>query len=415
MYGGTFACLDRCSAVLKQTGGVVTAANNLTLMHGTLIGGGIVSNTSMASSVDVNRSCTAVLTNQGQIVTVNFAMTGIDSGDTMRVDGGNLKITGSQFFIGNNPYSASRYGTLIQSDGTVEMTNAAGLVVGAASGALNASSLYQYQLQGGVLNLEKVTFGAAANVGTNMNAMKISGGTLNLGSGGLVKGTAPVATYLVQLSGGTLGAKGDWASTLNMTLTNTPGPGAVTFRAADTNGAAHDITLSGALSGNGSLTKSGTGALMLNGMNTYTGATTVSSGTLGGTGSVAGTITVASNAVVSAGAANAVGTLSVTNLVLQEGAVCAWNYGPSTQDVVNVSGKLTLPTNAVVTVSAAGGATLPQLPAQAVLFTYGSSAGASSLSGWVVAAGVANAHVRLDAANKRVLLIKSTGAMIRVM
>jgi len=410
--GGSFLCADRCSAVLKQTGGVVTVGNNLTLMHGTLISGGVVSNTSTASAVDVNRSCTVVLTNQGQIVTINFVMTGIDSGDVMRVDGGSLKITGTRFFIGSNPYSSSRYGTFIQSDGTVEMTNAAGLVIGAASGPLTASSLYQYQLSGGVLDVEKITLGALANVGTNANVLKISGGTLNLGSGGLVKGDAPVATYRVQLSGGTLGAKADWASALDMSVSNTPGSGMVTFRAADTSGVPHDMTLSGALVGNGGLLKTGAGTLLMNGMNTYTGATTVSSGTLGGTGSLSGsTVTVVSNAVVSAGTTNGVGTLSMANLVLREGAVCAWNYGLTTQDVVNVSGNLTLPTNAVVKVSAAEGATLQHLPPQTVLFAFGSSDGASSLEEWVVTAEVAHARIRLDVSNKRVLLLAYGGTL----
>ncbi|MDX9868061.1 MAG: hypothetical protein RBT78_09070 [Kiritimatiellia bacterium] len=405
--GGVFACSDRCSAVLKQTGGVATVMFNLTLMHGTSISGGVVSNFSTASAVDINRNCTAVLTNQGQIVTLNFVMTGIDSGDIMRVDGGRLDVTGDRFYIGSNPYSSSRYGTFIQSAGTVEMKSAAGLVIGAASGPLNANSLYQYQLSGGTLDLEKITFGAAANLGTNLNALKISGGSLNLGSGGLVKGAAPAATYLVQLSGGSLVAKSDWASDLNMTVTNTPGPGLVTFHAEDTDGAPHDVVLSGVMRGNGSLLKTGAGALLVNGTNTYTGATTVSHGTLGGTGSLAGTVTVAADAIVSAGTTNGVGTLSVTNLVLREGAICEWNYGLTRQDVVNVSGNITLPTHAVVNVSAAEGANPQHMPQKAVLFTYSSCDGAKVLDGWVVNGSSPQARVLLDATNKRVLLLTS--------
>jgi len=63
-----------------------------------------------------------------------------------------------------------------------------------------------------------------------------------------------------------------------MTLTNVNGN--ITFQAADAVAVAHNITLSGALSGIGGLIKSGNGTVILSGANTYTGGTAINAGTL---------------------------------------------------------------------------------------------------------------------------------------
>lgn len=396
-------------ALITMTAGVIRVSSYNTPYSST-ISGGVYSN--LGSQAFNIRGGTVVLTNQGSLVTTGIALTG--NGEILRVDGGLLEVTGNNFTLGTVSALNSRRGLIVQTAGTVEMDHAAGLVLGAHTTGTSTGN-NQYQLKAGTLNLQKITLGGPSNVGGSLNILDMSGGVLNLGAGGLVTNppVGSASTYWIQLSGGTVGAQADWSSSLNMTLTNKPGPGTVTFRASDISDVARVVTLSGVLSGNVGLTKTGAGALLLDGMNTYTGTTTVTSGTLGGTGSIAGTTTVASNAFVAAAGTSTVGTLTVTNLVMQEGAGLAWNFGPASRDLIAVNGALTLATNAVVKVSAAGGATFSQLPAVSVLATYGSRDGATTLVGWKVE-GVTNARVRLDAPNNRLLLTVTKGTLISV-
>ena len=78
--------------------------------------------------------------------------------------------------------------------------------------------------------------------------------------------------------------------------------------------------MSGVLSA-GSLTKSGAGVLLLNGVNTYPGTTTVSNGTLGGGGTIVGPVVVESAGNLAPGAS--IGVLTVNNSLTLNGTFTA--------------------------------------------------------------------------------------------
>ena len=110
----------------------------------------------------------------------------------------------------------------------------------------------------------------------------------------------------------------------------------------------------------GGLTITGSGTLRLAAANTYGGATTVSgvtllannaagsatgpgnvfvtgTGGLGGTGTIAGAATIDSSGILTPGSGG-VGTLTAGSLTLSGGSSLLWNFGPSSNDLVVVSG-----------------------------------------------------------------------------
>ena len=156
----------------------------------------------------------------------------------------------------------------------------------------------------GVVNAGTFRFDYGGTPGTGSGTLRMSGGSLYVGSGGITNNNgAGTFTYAINLSGGTVGASTNWSSSLNMVLTNDTGTGYATFQAADTNNAAQNIALPGVLSGTGGLIKTGGGVLTLSGASTYTGNTTNTAGVLmltGGGGALAGSpaITISSGATL---------------------------------------------------------------------------------------------------------------------
>jgi autotransporter-associated beta strand protein len=204
---------------------------------------------------------------------------------------------GDQFVIGRDSGS----GTVIQNGGTFSFnpTSMPGgnlrMLIGATGSATTRAA---YDMNAGMLNLsgcnlsvgwgnETGTTGWFNQVGgivTNVNEIRIptTGGGTGLGVFTLTGGSVYILaggivndgpSYAINLGGGTVGAEANWTSSLNMTLTGSNGP-------AIFNTAANTITLSGVLSGNGGLTKLGSGTLGLSGTNTYKGDTVVNAGTL---------------------------------------------------------------------------------------------------------------------------------------
>ena len=191
-----------------------------------------------------------------------------NSGASAHFTGGATTIQG-EVTIGNT--SNNRWSMVQVSGGSFTSADAVtGIVLSPNATTGNRSML---KLTGGVSSAQRIGFGTAtAAAGTGIVWLK--GGTLYLGSGGMVQ-AAPAFTSNLHLTSGVLGASADWSTDLPATL-----DGTVAIKSADAANVAHNIILSGTLTGTGSLQKDGAGSLTLSGTYGYTGNTTVTAGTL---------------------------------------------------------------------------------------------------------------------------------------
>jgi autotransporter-associated beta strand protein len=240
--------------------------------------------------------------------------------------------------------------------------------------------------------------GGSAGVDFDQAADGVYAGAIS-GDGSLTKsgGSALIVTGDNTYTGGTtisagtlqIGNGGTTGAIVGDVLDN----GALSFDRSDV------VTFNGAVSGTGALSQTGSGTLVLNGINTYVGGTSVVAGTLqvgdathataslagdvnvdagavlGGYGTVTGNVSVASGAHLAPGSGSAFGTLTVGgNLSLDQGSELDFAFGaPGANfttagmgDSVNVGGNLTL-NGTALNVSDAGGFG----PGLYNLFSYG--------------------------------------------
>ena len=196
----------------------------------------------------------------------------------------------------------------------------------------------------GILNISGTgsvtTISDRLDIGSNASG----NGTVNLDGGSLsvrrVAGGAGTSAF--NFNGGVLralpNANVDFMS--NIGLVNVLAGGAVIDTGVATIGITQALQDG---SGNGGLTKLGTGTLDLNGVNTYTGPTLVSAGTLGGNGVINGSVTVAVGANLAPGVA--VGTLSINNNLTLNGTTTmevSKDGDVASSDLAAVSGALTM-------------------------------------------------------------------------
>ena len=239
--------------------------------------------------------------------------------------------------IGHWPTEISTY---TMSGGTLNVPNAQLAVGWDGIGLMNMS--------GGTVNCRTLNVddnGATAAISGTNSTFTLTGGRVNIGTGGIGGNTATI-----NLGGGTIAAAAPagFSSGMAMVLTN----GNPTF---DTSNSV--ITLSGSLSGANGFTKQGSGYLNLNGTNIFTGPVTVAQGTLQGTGTNSGPVTVLSGAALSAGGAFSAGTFTLTNLTLNPGAGLTFDLSSTaaTGDQLVVRGALALDTATPATFNFLGG------------------------------------------------------------
>ena len=206
---------------------------------------------------------------------------------------------------------------------------------------------------GGTGGLTKLGLGTMTLSGTSsyLGGTAVNAGTLQAGA---TNAFSPFSAFTIA-SGATLNL-----ASFNQTIGSLAGAGNVTLGAATltTGNDNTSTTFSGAISGTGGLTKTGSGTLLLTGTSNYTGATTVNAGTLSVNGSIAssaltvnaggtiggnGTIgnTTINGGTLSPG--NSIGTLTVQgNLVLTSAAAYIVEVSPTAADRTNVTGTASL-------------------------------------------------------------------------
>jgi autotransporter-associated beta strand protein len=210
-----------------------------------------------------------------------------------------------------------------------------------ADGALGTNAGSTQVNAGGTLVMSDVTYATTEGISLNGGALLATGANSSLAgqvsvvadsaidvltgdtftiSGGL-SGTAAVEVGSSGSNSGTLILSG--TNTLNGTATITNGTlqigaggtsGSLAFGSVVNNGTfafnrSDDISFGNVISGTGSVTKAGAGALTLSGANIYTGDTNVNAGTLSLTGSLTSDVIVASGATI-AGSGLSTGSLS---------------------------------------------------------------------------------------------------------
>lgn len=275
---------------------------------------------------------------------------------------GNVTLSGGTVIArsGDTQIGGSGSGTMTQTGGTLFGTN--WISIGRNTGGVGV-----YNLSGG--SLVKVNVN-----GTRLNVAENGTGTLNVsGSGSVVVGVGGFADLdicsasgngTVNLNGGTITAGqvthlGGGTATFNfnggtliastaananfmngLTAANVMSGGAIIDSGAGTINIGQALLDGG---GGGGLTKLGTGALRLDGVNTYTGTTLVSAGALGGNGTIAGPVNVAASGTLAPGIGLTIGTLTVNNSVTLGGTTVmelSKNGGVTTNDLLVVSGNL---------------------------------------------------------------------------
>jgi autotransporter-associated beta strand protein len=437
----TAATVDTAAKAF-QTTGIMIGAGQEALTIGVAAGDGTLSGTASNGSVIL------INNNAAKTLTVNAKI--INNGTTPVTTAGNVLLNAVNTYTG-----ATSVGS-----GTLEIGGAGQLNTGAYAGtvAIGAGATLKYS-SSAAQTLSGVISGAGGVTQNGAGTLTLSGGNSYYGpttvnSGILTAGNAaafgsaafaslafgPASTGKVQLNGFSVTVTGlNTNATVGTPIVEsgsaTAGTDTLTVNSWT------DSTFAGVIQNGGvrlvGLTKAGWGQLTLSGANTYTGPTAVNAGSLKVTGSIgsstntvtvsnqntvltgggsvtASTLTMNANTILAPG--NSVGTLAVAgNASLAAGTVYQWELGSGGNDVVNVTGNVTLTNGWVLELIDAGGT--PAAGTQYNLFTY---TGTGTLGTYVLKGGVdwdiSGAIIANDVLGKRVYItgIAETGSGIIV-
>lgn len=281
---------------INLTGGTFTSSNNFNIgtnQNNALSRTDIaISNTSGGSTTFTPLGDTTIGSSSGTggvASAIGTATLSLGVGSVFNAAGTKVMVGGG----GNTPGNA-RYGSNAQlniSGGTYTQNTAGNskIFLGMNESSLGATHS-TVNISGGLVKTAGFQFGDNSQArifeAGSTATINLSGGTVYLGNGGIsINGSQNASlTRSINLSGGTLGAIEAWSSAADLTITLSNANGGVRIRAANdigVNGQARTITLDSKIDGSGTLTKTGSGQLIIQGAsNTYSGGTIVERGTL---------------------------------------------------------------------------------------------------------------------------------------
>lgn len=325
-------------------------------------GGGTINTNGFNSTISGALSGAGLITKAG---TGNLTLTGTNTFT------GGLTITGGTVIANNSARLGSNTAanTITLNGGALQFgaafTSARNMVIDAGNGTIN-SGTFANTISGiisGAGTLTKSGTGTLTLTGANTftGGLNITAGTISANSTARL-GANTAANTIALTNGGTLLYTAAFDSARNMTV----GAGGGTINTGTFN-----TTLSGDISGAGTLTKSGTGTMTLTGANTFSNLT-LNAGTvvMNGTGTVAtavnngatllgtgttGNVTVNNGGRVAGG--NSIGTLNVNGTVsFASGAQYDVEYDAATADRITATGAVTIDNGAVLNIIGSGAA-----------------------------------------------------------
>lgn len=326
--------LDGANVTTASGSGSMTLGSNIVLANG----GGIFDVTGGDITLNGNISGSGSLTRQGGSNLLWLAGENSHTG-TQLVTSGWLVAASSTAF-GTGQIILSNGTTLAFNSGTASFAN--NLVLDGNATLRNANPNNTVTTLTGVISESGGSRNLTVTGGTGTNnAIILTGTNTYTGTTTLTTGTLQITNAdNISSAGITLGSS---SANLNISGSNVTLSNNINLTGSATISNANAVTLSGVISGNATLAKSGIGELTLSGSNTNTGTTTVSAGTLvvdgstssatnvasgatlAGSGTLGGNVTVQSGGTLSPGGAG-VGTLTVNgNLTLNSGSTLALN------------------------------------------------------------------------------------------
>ena len=379
------------------SGNVLTLNGNNTYSGGTTITAGTVAVTNVTTSGTVQLGTNGItfasggtLLNTGpgaqttsRAITLNSGGGVISmSGNTMYLTGtisggGGLTSSGSDLIL--NPSAANNIGTMTVNGGRLFVFNANAIANSAVLHINNGATL-DFNVTGGISPANTMTFASGSCLANRVGTLTVTTANVTFpASGTMIFNSDDQNTTAITVSGNYPALAGPLAIQVGPTGSSTVG----------------NVTLSGAISGTGGLTKTSTGTLVLGSANSYTGGTTVNGGSL--TANVSNSLGASSGALSLASGATVTLTSStsdtVSTLYLAGAPQVSGTWGGTGSSAGNKNGTYfgttatgLLTVSAVPTSTGLTSSSNPALPGAGVSFTATVSplAGSGTPSGTVL-------------------------------